>query len=400
MDSLTTIIHSNPGGSLPKSNSNVSLSSSTTPSVSSTLNKDFGQPEKYSSELTFVGCTLSNSLDIAAALGNRSPESIEYLRINCCRMDGKTFSNVVASMSGFQLPNVHTVDLAQNQLCGLVSGMALADLLKHLPAVRTLSLGWNKLSIFDLKPMSDRLVYNIKCLDLRANPLCASTNRSKHRHIQDTDYTWIKTLFNTMPNLTHVLMAQVTINNVEALASLLTSVLRPNAAIEYVGLEWLSLGSHLSVLQSIMKHLASPELGTLAKSLHINLSSNNLGDSGIKTITDCGVMLQSLTLACNFVTQRGAEYLSKWLPQSGLEKLDLSDNYFGDQGVISLLDRRPDTYPQPRYCPLKELNLASCCLSDNSIRYISNALLENWAPLETLVISKNSRISSSARLSL
>ncbi|KAJ2441794.1 NACHT, LRR and PYD domains-containing protein 13, partial [Coemansia sp. RSA 2424] len=180
--------------------------------------------------------------------------------------------------------------------------------------------------------------HNVECLDLRANPLTAPGNSrrsskklSKRLHAVEADDEWLSSLVACMPKLTHVQLAQAAIGD-KPLISLLHSLTRTSSAIEYIGLEWLGLGNRLPVLRAIMANLVSP-----SQVLHLNLSANHLGDSGVEVIAMSDAVLSSLTLTCNFITERGTGMLARWLPMSGLRTLDLSDNYFGDQGVVSLL---------------------------------------------------------------
>ncbi|KAJ2458759.1 NACHT, LRR and PYD domains-containing protein 13 [Coemansia sp. RSA 2424] len=425
---IVCIVESAPAGiaptvALPKSRSNASLNSASSADNSPTLceqARELGAADNgaaalsHSREICFLDLT-PGELSVSEALGGRSPATIECLRINRCRMDGKAFACLVDDLCSHDLPSLHTVDVSQNQLSGIEAGAALARLLSQARAVRFLSLGWNKLSLADLRPViADATAamsgaHNVECLDLRANPLTAPVNSkrsskksSKRLHAVEADDEWLGSLVACMPKLTHVQLAQAAIGD-KPLISLLRSLTRTGSAIEYIGLEWLGLGNRLPVLRAIMANLAPP-----SQVLHLNLSANHLGDSGVEVIATSGAVLSSLTLACNFITERGTGMLAKWLPISGLRTLDLSDNYFGDQGVISLLATHTSNAAAGTpakaygyYCTqLIELGLTSCCLSDTSLRLITEALKCNWAPLELLRIIRNSRMSPGAKLLL
>ncbi|KAJ2746517.1 NACHT, LRR and PYD domains-containing protein 13 [Coemansia sp. BCRC 34301] len=366
---------------------------------------DGAAAQSHSREICFLDLTPSE-LDVSEALGGRSAATIECLRINRCRMDGKAFARLVDDFCSHDLPCLHTVDVSQNQLSGIESGAALAKLLRQARAVRFLSLGWNKLSLADLRPIASGAAatapwtYHVEYLDLRANPLSAPyKTSSKRRQAVEVDEQWVGSLVAYMPRLTHVQLAQAAISD-KSLLSLLGPLTRTSPYIQYIGLEWLGLGNRLSALRSIVADLAPP-----SKALHLNLSANHLGDSGVEVIAMSGAVLNSLTLACNFITERGTGMLAKWLPMSGLRALDLSDNYFGDQGVVSLLAARTSdvaastsaNLPGHHCTQLVELGLTSCCLSDTSVRLISEALMCNWAPLELLRIIRNSRMSPGAK---
>ncbi|KAJ2491739.1 hypothetical protein IWW37_002063 [Coemansia sp. RSA 2050] len=417
MDFLRTIepapVNTEPTLALPKSRSNTSLSSSTSTDNSPTLceqGRDFSSTDhdatvlSHSREICFQDLTPSE-LSISESLGGRSLATIECLRVNRCRMDSRTFARLVDDLCSGDLSCLHTVDVSQNQLCGVDAGAALAKLLSHAKAVKFLSLGWNKLSLADLRPIAEATWSSIvTCLDLRANPLTAPYKRPSrkiHKHCptnETNDDRWIGLLVGRMPELTHVQLAQVEIGD-RLLILLLHSLAHSSTNIQYIGLEWLGLGNRLSALRVIMGNLAA-----LSRTLHLNLSANYLGDSGVEVIAVSGAKLSSISLACNFITERGTGMLAKWLPTSGLGSLDLSDNYFGDQGVVSLLTTHSGNVaaktPSSYYTQLTALGLTSCCLSDTSLRLITDALACQWAPLESLRILRNSRMSPSSKLLL
>ncbi|KAJ2889603.1 hypothetical protein IWW38_004609, partial [Coemansia aciculifera] len=264
----------------------------------------------HSREICFLDLTPSE-LNIAEALGERSPATIECLRINRCRMDSTTFACLVDDLCSHDLSALHTIDLSQNQLEGIEAGAALAKLLSQARAARFLLLGWNKLSLADFQPILALATtestlhgtYSVECLDLRTNPLAvppkrASAKSSKRRQAAEPNDEWIGSFVACMPKLTHVQLAQSTISD-ESLVLLLHSLTRTSPDIEYIGLEWLGLGNRLSALRSIMHNLAP-----LSPLLHLNLSANHLGDSGVSVIATSGAVLASLTLACNFITER------------------------------------------------------------------------------------------------
>ncbi|KAJ1960870.1 hypothetical protein GGI12_003566 [Dipsacomyces acuminosporus] len=364
------------------------------------------------------------------ALGGRAAETIESVRINRCRMDSQAFATFVDALCNHDVPRLRSVDVSQNQVggrgrAGELAGKALLKLLTHAGSISTLLLGWNKLELGSMRhmlpsssPGIEGTAFNLKCLDLRANPL---NTQAKHCYskrasqciacpaAESTEAGWLSMLIDCMPHLTHIQLAQAAISDsmLVALARFLT---RTSTKVEYIGLEWLGLGSRLSVLRAILGNLASP---ASVRSLHLNLASNNLGDSGMLAISESKAKLTSLTLSCNFITERGAAYLARWLPASGLEDLDLSDNHFGDQGVDALvaMTSSRSRLPKGGLCPeasdsrcfytqIKSLGLTSCCLGDTSLRLLSRALDCRWAPLVSLRILRNSRISPGTKLSI
>ncbi|KAJ2159396.1 NACHT, LRR and PYD domains-containing protein 14 [Coemansia sp. RSA 552] len=348
-------------------------------------------------------------LDVAQALGDRNPAAIECLRINRCRMTGEGFSSLVDVLCTYDLPHLRTIDISQNRVGGAQAGAALAKLLAHAGTVRFLSLGWNQLVLADLKAMAapETSAYAIQTLDLRANPLGGPSSVRKQRKRagkgdakDGSDEAWIGALAASLPCLTHLQLAQATVDD-GSLVTLLHALTGQHSRIEYIGLEWLGLGARLATVRSIMSGLVPADFASAPCMLHLNLAANNLGDAGIKIIAESGARLSSLTLACNFITERGAGMIAKWLPSSGLTALELCDNYFGDQGIASLLttDGRRLSSDSP-YCQLMSLGLNSCCLTDTSLRAIADALTYNWAPLQSLHILRNNRVSPGARVAL
>ncbi|PIA19559.1 RNI-like protein [Coemansia reversa NRRL 1564] len=409
-------------GSLSKRSSILSLSSSSldadqAASTSPTLCGNSESQEDstkvasaYSREISLVDIA-PEDLDALQELGDRASETIECLRINRCRMDGSTFAALVDVLCTHPFPRLHTVDISQNRVGGAQAGVALAKLLAHAKSICTLSLGWNQLALADLKALTTcgPGTHSIKSLDLRANPLGLSPNnlgKKSKRHADssvDLDAgvdAWIGRLVAAMPNITHVLMAQATIDD-SLLVTFIHALTEQHAYLEYIGLEWLGLGGRLATVRSLFSGLVPSNPAMPLRPLHLNLAANNLGDSGVKIIAESGAVLSSLTLACNFITERGAKMLAEWLPSSRLTALELSDNYFGDQGILSLLstDSRHRSAELP-YTQLTSLGLNSCCLGDASLRMLTDALACNWAPLMSLRILRNNRMSPGARVAL
>ncbi|KAJ2394269.1 NACHT, LRR and PYD domains-containing protein 13 [Coemansia sp. RSA 2603] len=417
-----------PLSALPKSVSAASLASllsgeqgvSTSPTLCepATSSTDDLVSSIHSREISFVDVE-PEDLIITNMLGERDSRTIECLRINGCRMDGKIFSAIVDELCTLDLPSLHTVDVSKNQLGGPAAGSALAKLLSHASSIRFLSLGWNYLTLADLKDIGLNAPCSVTSLDLRSNPLhvpknskrSSSTKTSRRSSSaslldgEDSDIfastEWVYALIDSMPNLTHVQLAQANIGD-KALVVLMDAITRTSACVEYVGLEWLGLGSRLAALRQILDNTALVHLPETADkpALHLNLAANNLGDAGVDVLTSSRARIGSLTLACNFITERGTSMLAKWLPLSGIVSLDLSDNYFGDQGIISLLAIYPASKSGVYYTRIRSLGLNSCCLSDVSLRVLANALACNWAPLESVRILRNGRMTPGAKVSL
>ncbi|KAJ2804552.1 NACHT, LRR and PYD domains-containing protein 13 [Coemansia guatemalensis] len=402
-----------PSPSLSSSSANADQTASTSPTLcehSEIQEEDTKVAGAFSREITLVDIS-PEDLDALQELGDRASETIECLRINRCRMDGSTFAALVDALCTHALPRLHTVDISQNRVGGAQAGIALAKLLAHAKNVRYLSLGWNQLALADLAALATcgSGTHGIKYLDLRANPLGISPNNLRKKSKKHADSAvdldagadaWIGEFVAAMPSLTHLLMAQATIDD-SLLVAFIHALTEQRASLEYIGLEWLGLGGRLATVRSLVSGLVPSNPAMPPRPLHLNLAANNLGDSGVKIIAESGAVLSSLTLACNFITERGTRMLAEWLPSSGLTALELSDNYFGDQGILSLIstDNRHRSVESP-YTQLTSLGLNSCCLGDASLRLLTDALACNWAPLMSLRILRNNRMSPGAKVAL
>ncbi|XP_032872734.1 NACHT, LRR and PYD domains-containing protein 12-like isoform X1 [Amblyraja radiata] len=121
------------------------------------------------------------------------------------------------------------------------------------------------------------------------------------------------------------------------------------------------------------KHFASA-LSTNYSLTKLDLSGNNLGDSGVKLVSealrnpDCKI--QTLRLDDVGLTDSGAKRLASALSTNcSLMDLELSRNKLGDPGVevVSVAQRKRD-------CKIQRLGLDNVGLTDSGAKYLASAL--------------------------
>ncbi|KAM9313569.1 protein NLRC3-like isoform 3-T3 [Pholidichthys leucotaenia] len=114
---------------------------------------------------------------------------------------------------------------------------------------------------------------------------------------------------------------------------------------------------------------------------HLDLSNNDLKDLGVKILS---AGLQNLSVG--LVSEEGCEALSSVLssPSSSLKHLDLSNNDLKDLGVKIL-----SAGLQNLHCKLESLSLSGCLVSEEGCSSLASALRSNPSHLRDLDLSYN-----------
>ncbi|XP_056304433.1 uncharacterized protein LOC130216564 [Danio aesculapii] len=122
----------------------------------------------------------------------------------------------------------------------------------------------------------------------------------------------------------------------------------------------------------------------------LNLSWNNLGDSGVKNLSDFLMnpqcRLEKLQLRGSFMTYEGCSAVTSALNSnpSHLRELNLSGNNLGDSGVKNL----SDFLMNPR-CRLEKLLVCGCSITEEQCVILTSALNSNPSHLRELNLSWN-----------
>ncbi|KAA0719464.1 NLR family CARD domain-containing protein 3 CARD15-like protein [Triplophysa tibetana] len=156
-------------------------------------------------------------------------------------------------------------------------------------------------------------------------------------------------------------------------------------------------GCHLT--EESCAALASVLRSNSSSLTELNLSHNNLKDSGVKLLSDglrnSNCKLKTLQLSSCSIGEEGCEALASALRSnpSHLTQLNLCRNNPGDSGVKLLSDLLKD--PQ---CKLEKLHLYQCSIGAEGCGYLASALRSNPSHLRELNLSYNKPGDSGVKL--
>ncbi|XP_072356599.1 NACHT, LRR and PYD domains-containing protein 3-like [Scyliorhinus torazame] len=199
---------------------------------------------------------------------------------------------------------------------------------------------------------------------------------------------------------------------VSKIESVLTNPIGRNPDLESVKIKpdrWVTRLHDNSLTDSCAKELASA-LSTNRSLTDLDLSDNKLGDSGVKLLSvavrspECKV--QKLRLNDNTLTYSCAEYLASVLnTNQSLTDLNLSDNNLGDSGVKLLLydNTLTDSCVEDLVSvfstnqSLTDLNLGNNKLGDSGVKLLFTALRNPDCKIQKLKLFNTAFTDSSAR---
>ncbi|XP_073716127.1 NACHT, LRR and PYD domains-containing protein 3-like, partial [Misgurnus anguillicaudatus] len=329
-----------------------------------------------SADLSYCDVTDEGCAALASALISNS-----HLRDLDLSENNLRDSGVKLICDGLKNPNCKLEKL-ELSWCGVTDKgcAALTSALRSNSHLRELNLHRNELRDSGVKLICDGLKNPTCKLEKLTLSMCdvtdegcaalASALKSNPSHLRDLD-------------LSH--------NNLsDSGVKLISDVLKnPNCKLEklklrYCGVTGEGCAALASALKSNPSHLRE-----------LDLSLNNLRDSGVKLICDGlknpNCKLEKLELSSCRVTDEGCAALaSALISNSHLRELNLSENNLRDSGVKLICDglKNPN-------CKLEKLKLSECDVTDEGCAALASALRSNPSHLRELDLSYNKQIRDS-----
>ncbi|XP_067272547.1 NLR family CARD domain-containing protein 3-like isoform X2 [Pseudorasbora parva] len=151
-----------------------------------------------------------------------------------------------------------------------------------------------------------------------------------------------------------------------------------------------ALLSDCGIREEGYKALASALRSNPSHLIELDLTGNDPGESGVKELSDLledpHCQLKTLSLRRCRITEKQCLILTSALKSnpSHLRDLDLSWNNLGDSGVKPLCDALKDSH-----CKLERLRLSWCDMTDEGCSAVTSALKSNPSHLRELDLSRN-----------
>ncbi|KAL1251877.1 hypothetical protein QQF64_019673, partial [Cirrhinus molitorella] len=338
------------------------------------LNDLLQDPNCQLKTLRFLGPAADEGCQYVTRIVGKNPLLLRELDLSEHEL-GDTGVNQIAALLQDKHCQLNTLIL---YYCSITKEqcLILTSALKSNPShLRELNLSRNKLGDSGVKNLSDLLMnpqFKLKKLHLS---LCSITEKqcliltsalkSNPSHLRELNLSRNKLGDSGLKNLSDLLM-------------------NPQFKLEKLDLCNCSITEkQCLILTSALK--ANPSLLR-----ELNLSRNKLGDSGVKNLSDLLMnpqfKLEKLNLCDCSITEKQCLILTSALKSnpSHLRELNLRGNELGDSGVKNL----SDLLMNPQF-KLEKLNLFYCSITEKQCLILTSALKSNPSHLRELILSRN-----------
>ncbi|XP_073699608.1 NACHT, LRR and PYD domains-containing protein 3-like [Garra rufa] len=338
------------------------------------LNDLLQDPNCQLKTLRFLGPAADEGCQYVTGIVGKNPLLLRELNLSKHEL-GDTRVNQIAALLEDKHCQLNTLSLWD---CSITEKqcLILTSALKSNPShLRELKLSCNELGDSGVKNLSDLLMnpqFKLEKLDLcrcsiteKQCLILTSALKSNPSHLRELNLSGNKLGDSGVKNLSDLLM-------------------NPQFKLEKLVLYDCSITEKqclilTSALKSNPSHLRE-----------LNLSGNNLGDSGVKNLSDLLMnpkfKLEKLVLWRCSITEKQCLILTSALKSnpSHLRELDLSWNELGDSGVKNL----SDLLMNPQF-KLEKLDLHVCCITEKQCLILTSALKSNPSHLRELNLSGN-----------